>query len=874
MIAKRSATSRYQGWALLLVGGLSACSPEPLSATTSTTELGLASGPQIGPEFPITETARVKNAISWGPDFTSYPKPAWNGSAYLVLIRSLAWRFDVNGKPLDPLPFLVPAGASTASNGRDWLLAWAESGSVRAARVSAAGSMLDPTGFHLATTSFAGRIELAWDGTNYLVVWGAAGDIYGARVTPSGTVLDATPIAIAVRAGAQSDADVAWAGTHYVVVWQDSAGAGDIAAARVAPSGAVLDPAGIVVSADAAAESRPDVASSGTESLVLWQLEPSREVRGSRVSAGGVALDKPAFNPAPRAASEPFHPSVSWDGTGYIAYYALDHCFDAGGHWLSYITPAGTVSAETGAGCAWWGVRGAIGSNGAGQHLLIRGYRHFPGSPEYSASVQAGSGLTLLGEEWFATSAQPQDQPRIATDGARALVVWREPFIGDSIATGQSAVLSAARLSSSGTSLDPLDPNRLKLSTTGGLQTFISMDVAASANGFFATHFDSSKSLGLAVPASGPPAAGVSLSGRPTSVMSNGVDYLVAWDEGNQPALPRARRFSADGSALDSAPTALALNGAPTAGVWNGANYFVVWAAAGIKAARLTATGTLLDGPISLGSGDCPDVAWDGTNHLVVWSNAGTVYGARVDAQSAALDPNGFALGSGGCPRVAYNGAHHVVVWAEGTPASVRARRVAANGTIVDSSPFTVQSPGDEPDVASFGDGRALVVYSHHDPAEAFEVKTSTRFEIKTNRVWMRIVSDACGCDGGTCDGAVCLGTSADAGPDAPGEASGQGGTSGGSADATASDTGSGGGPGGTAGASNAGGFPGGGTGANGDGAITGGTGAANDASDEGCSACALGPSGRNGTLAWLLAGLMTLALRRRPARTDSHRSR
>jgi hypothetical protein len=78
-----------------------------------------SSQPVLGPELPVAEPAAVDDARQWPASGAT----AWNGSAYLVVADSVAWRLDADANALDRLPFRVPATGSVASNGSDWLIA-------------------------------------------------------------------------------------------------------------------------------------------------------------------------------------------------------------------------------------------------------------------------------------------------------------------------------------------------------------------------------------------------------------------------------------------------------------------------------------------------------------------------------------------------------------------------------------------------------------------------------------------------------------------------------------------------------------------------------------------------------------------------------
>ncbi len=177
------------------------------------------------------------------------------------------------------------------------------------ARVAQSGIVLDPYGFAISRYSFDQLWpSVAFDGTNYLVVWqnkssGSSWDIYGARVTPSGAVLDPYGIAICTAAYGQGSPSVAFGGGFYLVVWQVyRSGWAGIYGARVAQSGAVLDPYGFVISYAPYGQSSPSVAFDDTNYLVVWQNYRSGtdlDVYGARVAQSGAVIDSFAVSLQP-----------------------------------------------------------------------------------------------------------------------------------------------------------------------------------------------------------------------------------------------------------------------------------------------------------------------------------------------------------------------------------------------------------------------------------------------------------------------------------------------------------------------------------------------------------------------------------------------
>jgi large repetitive protein len=168
---------------------------------------------------------------------------------------------DPGGIPISTAANLQQLPA-IAFDGTNYLVAWGDSRShccdVYGARVSTGGSVLDSGGIPISTGT---NLEitfpaLAFDGTNYLVAWNdnranpIGRDIYGARLSKAGTVLDPNGIPIATAASYQEFPALAFDGANYFGAWGDwrSNPDADIYGTRMTTAGAVLDPNGILIS--------------------------------------------------------------------------------------------------------------------------------------------------------------------------------------------------------------------------------------------------------------------------------------------------------------------------------------------------------------------------------------------------------------------------------------------------------------------------------------------------------------------------------------------------------------------------------------------------------------------------------------------------
>jgi hypothetical protein len=258
------------------------------------------------------------------------PAAAYDGMNWLVAWRDsrgpiYGTRLSPAGVVLDSAGVVIgdnPSGQygvqpSVASNGSGWLVVWqvldtgSTSSTVTAARVSTGGVVLDPAGVTLGVSAFITNVAVASNGTDYLVGWTNHG-IWAGRVTALGAALDPSAIPVAVANFNQGTPAISWNGTSYLVAWEVGyawTGSG-IFAARVAPSGTVLDVGASVITVSPSAAS-PSVASDGDNWLVTWLGGPAG-VFARRVTAAGVPLDSATIPAIPGVKGSLL--GVAWDG--------------------------------------------------------------------------------------------------------------------------------------------------------------------------------------------------------------------------------------------------------------------------------------------------------------------------------------------------------------------------------------------------------------------------------------------------------------------------------------------------------------------------------------------------------------------------------
>lgn len=322
------------GSSLLIVCVLMLLSPEATSARPSfsvepphqwplaeASSLTLTNLIPIGHNFPIalnTGQDVILGTPGIAHDGTNFFIPWFNGADIYGA------RVSQTGTVLDTTPIAISVGLNDSVlhpavvfNGTNFFVFWlaTRSGSseLYGARITSAGTVLDPGGIQLTTggNPLIRRPGIAFDGTNILVTWRTTGNnIYAARITPGGVNLDAPAGFPVVSMGTSYYPATAFDGTNYLVIWHDSrnsASGWDIYGSRVTTSGTVLDANGFVIADDPLNQEHATVGFDGTNYLIAWyDWRPNNDpmygsAYGARVSTTGAVLDNPAFLIAERA---------------------------------------------------------------------------------------------------------------------------------------------------------------------------------------------------------------------------------------------------------------------------------------------------------------------------------------------------------------------------------------------------------------------------------------------------------------------------------------------------------------------------------------------------------------------------------------------
>jgi MYXO-CTERM domain-containing protein len=254
------------------------------------------------------------NAYVWRPTVASNGA-GWlvafgvtNGGIAATRVSPTGVVLDPAGITVTPNPALgALGGPQAASNGNEYLVTWPSGSGAMAGRVSGAGDALDPGGFSLGMSAGAPP-SVAWNGAHYLVaaVSYNSTSVRYRLVSPDGTVLPSPPLGKDLTSNGL-EPSVASDGQGWLAAW--SSQTGDILARRVDALGTPLDPSFIAIGHAAAGYyARPRVAWDGHQYWIAWNEVPAHltdgDAHAARVSPSGVVLDPSSLSVAPDSQNE------------------------------------------------------------------------------------------------------------------------------------------------------------------------------------------------------------------------------------------------------------------------------------------------------------------------------------------------------------------------------------------------------------------------------------------------------------------------------------------------------------------------------------------------------------------------------------------
>jgi hypothetical protein len=365
---------------------------------------------------------------------------------------------------------------AVATNGNAYLVVWQDAGraAMYAARISADGVAIDPTGLYIGRAFPSGGFGpfVFWAGDAYVVFWNEAGGLHSARIDGDGFLIDPPHTAIAPFTaysmatngsrfvasnlgrvavldvtGRGLGTDLAISGAAGNVVKLASNGRTFLASwlADGGPSGALLyvmpfDELGRPSSQPRLVGSQiaglPLQASNGNEYLLLLRDRFGSPPFTQRFTANGDPIDiHPLFQAPPGSASG--SQTLTWIGSQYLYTFS-----GSAGTFALHIDATGGGSDQAAVPVAPPTSSHAVSS--IGQQLLLAWTDGPQASADIKAEVLNSATLTQAAAPIVVSwSAREQLAPRIAFSGRNYLIVWEE--LGS---------VRAARMDPTGRSLD------------------------------------------------------------------------------------------------------------------------------------------------------------------------------------------------------------------------------------------------------------------------------------------------------------------------------------------------------------------------------------------------------------------------------------
>jgi hypothetical protein len=602
---------------------------------------------------------------------------------------------------------------AVAFDGTNYLVVWADQRLSRdedifATRVSPAGAILDAMGITIAAA--AGRQvnpTVAFAGTRYVVAWedgkvagGTEFDIAAALVSPSGVVTQLG--AVAASPENETGPKLAGNGTSALLVFSH---ADDIRAALFSGGGfgGAID-----ITADAAIQGSPTVAAQpGANYLVVYAEGPTTtaDLRGAFVTPGG-AISGAAFTISAGAGRQ-YDPAAAFDGTSYVVVWTNNSLgINLFG---TRVSPAGVVldtrTEGTMPNVGGVSISSVPNSNQeledlacvAGVCLVLwQDNRNLAttGFDIYAQRLTTSPALANSGPEIVVSNIlRPQFTPALVANATGFFGVWQDNR------DNNTQTVFGARLTAAG---DVVDTDGIMLVTGNNRETAPAMGRAGPNTGpTFGVFWTDSRTYGSDIALtrfSGLSkldatarivAGGKFAQASPAVTMSTGTSFFAVWQDTSQ-----GGDRDIFGARIDTAGNVLAPGNLPistAAGdqlvpriATNGTVSLVAWEDRrngnidifGAVVNNTSGAVLVRDLVICNAAGDQsrPAIGFDQLSgqFLVVWSDGrivgdNNVFGARVTAAGAVLDPNGAPISTapGGqfAPRVSFLLGTGLVVW-------------------------------------------------------------------------------------------------------------------------------------------------------------------------------------------------------------------
>jgi MYXO-CTERM domain-containing protein len=732
-------------------------------------------GSPVALDTPVVSSAGgAQNRPAVAFDGTNY-LVVWNDYRDLGQGALYGARVDKTGKVLDPTGFRIMDGAgspSLAFGGGEYLVVLPTIDGYLYARLDGSGKLIDSVPLRLAQTEVSSVIPpgIAWNGSEFFVVWedrrANQADVYGARISKAGTLLDPTGIGISTAKGNHRSPRVASDGSGFFVIWMDERvvlSQPRAFGARVSSDGAVLDPDGIYLAPITDHQQfYPTICFDGTNYQIAWEdvdyTEPSKAgMRGVLLSPAGttvvgdIILSSTSTDSSLASACSSSGSLVAWRG-GTTRVDTSGRVLDPTG----LLVPPQTIYATS----------PAVASDGTNYLLVWQDASG--GSFLVETTVSASGSVGDRNGTKLIKSANTQTQPAIVRGASGYLAVFF-----DDRASGSGVVdLYGMPLDDSGKPAAAASLIRSWARPPSGIGQ---PGLAWNGSHYFVAWLDmwngptmqmyrldgTGKPLGqVQLPAGAVVAAN---SWSTVGVTSDGSNFLVAWTDsrntpprtpgpGPQPTTDLdiyATRIGDDGTILDAQSIQVAGGTAQQstpAAAFDGTNFLVTWLDDySVRAARVDRSGVLLDSTsIPVGgkaTGSLPAIAWGQGTYLIAWLGASGPTGMRLDPSGKLLDASAFPITNDPVSGIfrslsaSWDGQSFLVAWAGSniTNGFALGARVGADGTRPDANGFFIETPvagetagqtgyPSQVGLASDGKGHWVSLTDRYDPSPGIEV--------------------------------------------------------------------------------------------------------------------------------------------------------